>query len=56
METRDRLHGIDEVRLHEIILIFDHVRGDYIPEIKECLNKIEEALSDLISKYGSEDE
>ena len=56
METKDKLHEMDEIRLEEIFLIVEFVRGCYIPEIEDGLNKIEDAISDLLKKYGSKDE
>jgi hypothetical protein len=51
----NKLYHIDESRLNEIFYILDHVRGTYITEIEQKIDKIEDKVSELITEYGSEE-
>lgn len=56
-EKRNKLHAIDEIRLLEIFNIIDHIRGTYIEEIENGLDKIEDIVMDFKNKWAeSEDD
>ena len=53
MAKREKLYLIDEVRLTEIFLILEKVRGSYIQEIENKLDEIEDSVNDLIIMHGN---
>lgn len=56
-EKRNKLYPIDEVRLLEVFTIIDLIRGTYIEEIENELDKIEDIVMDFKNKWAeSEDE
>ena len=54
--SRNKLYDIDTVRLEEIFLILDRVRGTYVEEIEDALDKIEDAVADALNKYGKSED
>jgi hypothetical protein len=57
MGKRDRLHGIDEVRLNEIYTILDKIRRGYIDEeIENDLDKLEDAITEFENKWRKSEE
>jgi hypothetical protein len=57
MKKRNKLYNIDEIRLDEIFIIIDLIRGTYIEEIENGLDKIEDTVMDFKNKWSeSEDE
>jgi hypothetical protein len=56
MGKRDRLHVIDEVRLNEIYMILDKIRGGYIDEIENDLDKLEDAITEFENKWRKSEE
>ena len=48
---KEKLYDIDRIRLGEIFFILEHVRGGYIDEIEDAIDKIEDATSNVINKY-----
>jgi hypothetical protein len=57
MKKRNKLYNIDEIRLDEIFIIIDLIRGTYIEEIENGLDGIEDAVINFKNKWSeSEDE
>lgn len=57
MKKKNKLYSIDEARLSEIFIIIDCIRGSYIEEIENDLDRIEDAVIDFKNKWAeSEDE
>lgn len=56
MGKRDRLHGIDEVRFNEIYMILDKIRGGYIDEIENDLDKLEDAITEFENRWRKSEE
>ncbi len=54
-DKKNKLYQIDEIRLNEILLTLDFVRGMYVTEIEQKIDEIEDKVSELITEYGSED-
>lgn len=51
---KEKLYDIDRIRLEEIFLILEHVRGSYIDEIEDAIDKIEDATSNALNKQQGE--
>ena len=51
---KEKLYDIDRIRLEEIFLILEHVRGGYIDEIEDAIDKIEDATSNALNKQQGE--
>lgn len=50
------LHGIDDVRLREILYILDNVRGGYDVEIEDKLEEINKIVEDLLTESEGGDD